>query len=851
MKTFEICSKGVCADIVLENGCPEGVKRIAEVLAGDIESVTGIRPRVLSALQDNIADMSLTDNIILVRSECSEDIRGRRETYRLSISEFSQQDYYLYTFLNVSKILSVEGSDKRGTIYGLLKISELCGVMPLCWWGDIRPVHKDFIALSFAQSDAGNTAGPETSDLYISREPSIKYRGFFINDEWPAFGRWCAERYGGFTVEAYEQVFLLLLRLKGNYMWPAMWSSTFSEDGPGLANAELADTYGIIMGTSHHEPMCRAGSEWQHVYSQYSDDNSWNFATNEEAITEFWKDGFLRNKDYENIITIGMRGENDSKLMSEDATLEDNINIIKDAILAQHSIIREHHECDLTRVPRMLAIYKEVEDYYYGTRNCRGLREWKELDDVIFLLCEDNFGNLRGLPEPYDLKRHRGGFGMYYHFDYHGAPVSYEWVNCTRLAKTREQMTMAYEYGVRELWIVNVGDLKGNEYPLNYFMNLAYDYERWSGDEAAEEFQQYFIDTNFGGRITARQEYELISFIDGITKWNSIRHPEAMNPDIFHPVNYSEGKRVHSAVESIMVLGKDLHRTLRADVRDAFDSMFYYAGMASMNLILMHIEAGMNAYYADLHDIRANEYAQSVRSRIETDQHYIAAFHAMLNGKWNHMMDSAHTGFKTWNDEGWAYPEVREVKAEEERLETGSDFAATGDYAEDCDVLVLDAENFTRNVKCSGEGWRSLQHLGRLGDAIKAYPVNKTFSSTEELPYVQYDFDVASSGSYTAQFVFMARNPVVKGGPIRIRCSVNGGTPFIVSAIGNNYYTEWMCECWNEGVMTGVHTSEATISLTEGRNSIRVYPFDPNAILERIIMFPKGKVLKKSYLGPM
>ena len=843
MGVFNLFRNGISADIVVERDCPEGVKRIAEVVADDVEMITGLRPRVLITGEDEFSDSTLTEDIIMVHSKPSEATEGRREVYELSLGDCSKDDYLYYTFLGVRRILNIYGSDKRGLIYGLFAVSEMAGVSPLVWWGDIRPVRRNLVKL--------NVTSQDSDDSIVSKEPSVKYRGFFINDEWPAFGRWCEEKFGGFTASCYEKVFIFLLRMHGNYMWPAMWSSTFSEDGPGVASAQLADIYGIVMGTSHHEPLFRAGAEWQHIYKKYGNDNTWSFITNKDAITDFWREGIWRNRGYENIITIGMRGENDSKLLGEKATLADNINVIKDVILTQHKLIRENLECDMSKVPRMLAIYKEVEDYYYGEPGTPGLRDWDELKDVIFLLSDDNFGNTRGLPDKIDLKKHTGGYGMYYHFDYHGAPVSYEWVNSTRLTKTREQMCMAYEYGVRDLWIVNVGDIKGNEYPLSYFMALASDYERWSGEEAVEEYVTSFIRFMSGGNITMRQECDLTSFIDGYTKWNSIRRPEHMNPDVFSPMTFDESHRVHTELEKLMILGKDLRRSLDSRMRESFDSMFYYAGMASMNLMLMHIEAGLNKYYADRGDIRANEYAELVQSRISMDADYIRSFHNMLDGKWNHMMDSAHTGFVNWNDEGWSYPEVRTISRNDVVAAAAKPVVSSDASIVDAeDIIVIKAENISANHLMNGEGWQVIPHLGRLGDAIKAFPATKTFDDVYGLPYVRYDIDIFNAGSYALEFVFMARNPVIKGGRLRARYSVNGGDMCIIDSIGDDYYTDWKCKVWNEGVMSGVHRVLSAASFKRGVNKLRVFPFDPNVILEKIVIWPFDKKMPYSYLGP-
>lgn len=652
MNTFTIYENGRPAQFYVEDEAYEGVKRIAARVAGDVELVADVRPEIETQREQCKSDIivifaTLGKSPFLEQLEMSgrwdsSAVKGKREVYQMQIVKAPFPDVP-----SVKEALVIAGSDKRGTIYGMFRLSELCGVSPLIYWGDVVPVKRNNVIL-------------QIGDGFVSKEPSVKYRGFFINDEWPAFGNWCMETFGGVNAKAYEEIFILLLRLKGNYLWPAMWDSIFSEEGPGLASAELADTYGVVMGTSHHEPLCRAGAEWQRIYQQYGTDNTWSFVSNREAITAFWKDGILRNKPFENVITIGMRGENDSMLLSADAGLADNVQVIKDAIVTQHALLREYMDKDLKDIPRMLAIYKEVEDYYYGDADCGGLKGWEELDDVILLLCEDNFGNTRGLPNEADRK-HPGGYGMYYHFDYHGGPISYEWQNTSRLTKTWEQMTQAYEYGVRELWIVNVGDLKGAEYPLCYFMDLAYDYETYSQKNKTEEYAKAWTEQQFGSRINREDKEDLLALLDGYTRWNSARRPEAMTPDIYHPCHFREGERVWNEVHGLMETAERLKEHMPAECLDAYGSMIYYPAMASFNLILMHIEAGCNAFYARQGSMAANAYVAGVKWRTLKDRQYVQEYHALAGGKWNHMMDSAHTGFRSWDAHDWTYPVVQEV----------------------------------------------------------------------------------------------------------------------------------------------------------------------------------------------
>lgn len=287
--------------------------------------------------------------------------------------------------------------------------------------------------------------------------------------------------------------------MKGNYLWPAMWTGRFAVDGPGLLSADLADELGVVMGMSHHEPCLRHGEEYKYLRGKdsiYGD--AWDFRSNREGITRFWEDGLKRNGMYENVITVGMRGEFDSTILGENATLQDNIDLLRDVLVCQNQLIKKYVNEDLDKVPRMLALYKEVEPFFYGDENSVGLIGSEELEGVTLMLCDDNHGNLRTLPDD-SMRNHKGGYGMYYHFDYHGSPVSYEWVNSSSLHKTWEQMTNAYEFGIRDLWIVNVGDIFSTEFPLSFFMSMAYDYDKWgiSNINSAADYTKYFVNTNF------------------------------------------------------------------------------------------------------------------------------------------------------------------------------------------------------------------------------------------------------------------------------------------------------------------------------------------------------------------
>ena len=974
MAKFVLCDGKRVADIIIEESAFAGVKEIGKTVAEDICLVTDKTPRIVSSLADaeteaTVVAATVGKSALLTELEGAglvdlSQVAGKREVFMMKTLEYQGKS-----------VLVIAGSDKRGTIYGMLHLSELCGVSPLVYFGDAYPEKKQVVELEIKENDKG---------AFVSKEPSVYYRGFFINDEWPAFGNWAYEKFGGVNAKCYRKVFELLLRFKGNYMWPAMWNSNFPEDGPGIENARLADELGVIMGTSHHEPLFRAGNEWQQQYKEYGDDNSWSFLSNEKAITKFWENGVLRNKDFESVITIGMRGEADSKLLPEDATMKDNIEVVKKAILAQDKILKEHISEDFKAVPRMLAIYKEVEDYYYGDETCEGLKDWDELEDAIFLLSDDNHGNLRNLPTEAE-RNHPGGYGMYYHFDYHGAPISYEWTNCNRLTKTWEQMTTAYEACVTKMWIVNVGDLKEMEYPLSFFMELAYDYDTWglNGLNKVKEFAYKWIDQQFGSSLSAAQKADLFTVLEGYTRLNAMRTTETMNERIYHPVHLGEGERILAEARDILATADKLKEELSGEALLTYESVVYYAAAASLNLVIAWILTGMNHELARKGSLYANTYIDEIEKRIAEDKRLVDEFHHIADGKWNHCLSSAHTGFRSWDDREWSYPVVNKVaplsvakamvsfrgqdryhlgaywqdmapivwefysdtKAKEALLdidtrgETGFEYKITLEADAVCcdkasgrvevcndklsnpdissfekykssrntvtfsygkgtseasevkgrvdisfdngqktyvDLLFklgenrpyccINATDFAENHKADGNGFETIDFLGREGSAIKAFPPMKSYelfadekedsstdwnSSSSKMPYVAYEVSVAEAGEYDILFFLMTRNPSVKGGRMKFYASANDDKPQVVYSVSDHYYTEWQDADWAQGVLTAGRQVAGSVNLEAGNNTIKVYAGEPGVIIEKLVIKRKNYELPTTYLGPV
>lgn len=708
---FIIASDVSSADIYVDkNGADyDGLSLIAKSFQGDVNVVSakGAKPRVVNEasqiresaiIAGSIGNNDVIDKLIAEGKLDVSDIKDKRETYKIQVVENPTE--------GVKLGLIIVGSDKRGTIYGIYHISEKMGVSPWVYWGDVTPVQKDKV--SFANE----------SYTYTSKEPSVTYRGIFLNDEAPSLTGWVKKKFLNYNENFYVNVFELILRCKGNYLWPAMWSNKFSEDGKSskIANADLADKYGVIMGTSHHEPLCRAGVEWQQKYKQYSTSNTWDFNKNEEGITNFWRDGVKRNMAFENVYTLGMRGEADSAL---GGTVAENIDLLKRVITTQKNILKENN---LQEAPQVLTVYKEVEDFWHGTSQVEGLKKWSVLDDVMIMLCDDNFGNMRTLPEGDDINR-KGGWGMYYHFDYHGGPTSYEWVNTVQLDKVWEQMSMAYEHGVDDMWIVNVGDLKPMEMNISYFLDLAYDYDTWGkdGGNKTDSYMAKWVEQQFGDALNKEQQAEVQSLLEEYTWLNGTCKPEVVSAATYNTSNYNEAQEMLGRIENMIAKAEEVTKIVPERLQAAYFQLVYFPTVASANVAKMQICSGLNKYFYEKKSTNANLYAIMVDECIALDKELQTTYNKDMPGvgnKWEKMMSSPHVGYSTWNSDGWRYPTAKWLKPAGDTkmavsVENKEDVITEGDIALD-DFTNINQEAYT--VTLSNQGGNMYNYTATTGE---------------------------------------------------------------------------------------------------------------------------------------
>lgn len=610
---FPLAAPDVLAPLYVAEDDHPGVIRAVRDLQADLERVTGRRPDLLHTPPGPeqpavwIGTLGRSPTIDRLAAEGrlrAVDVAGQWESFVIEVIDEPQP--------GAAPALVIAGSDKRGTIYGIYELCEQIGVSPWSWWADV-PVRP---AETLSVRPGRVRHGP----------PSVRYRGIFLNDEAPALTGWVHENFGDYNHEFYVRVFALLLRMKANMLWPAMWNNAFAVDDP--LNPRLADEYGIVMGTSHHEPMMRAWKEWERAGHP---PGSWDYATHAETLRAYWEESIERTKDYEQIVTLAMRGDGDEP-MSE----ADDIALLEQIVADQRRILAERIDPDVTRIPQVWALYKEVQGYYE-----KGMRV---PDDVTLLWCDDNWGNVRRLPTAAERER-PGGAGIYYHFDYVGGPRSYKWLNTTPLPKIWEQMHTAHRHGADRIWIVNVGDLKPMEFPIEFFLHMAWDADRWTHTNL-DEYARLWAEREFGPEHAA----EIAELISRYPKYNARRKPELLEPDTYSHLHYREADRVLADWHDLAARAQQVRQQLPPESHDAFFQLVQYPIEASAQVAELWIAVGRNRLHAAQGRAGANALAARAHALFEADAALSRVFHEdIADGKWNHMMSQARIGYTSWN----------------------------------------------------------------------------------------------------------------------------------------------------------------------------------------------------------
>ena len=670
----------------------KGVKMAVENLRHDLKAVTG------SANAPVVVATIGKSKLAKKYKWQSKELQGKWEQYLI--------------FTDKGKLV-ILGSDKRGTIFGIYELSRQIGVSPWYWMAD-APIQKH--EQIFAKSG-----------VYTDGEPKVRYRGIFINDEWPSFGTWCKNQFGGINSKAYARIFELMLRLKANYFWPAMWDSRFNEDDP--LSPQLADDMGIVMGTSHHEPMMRAHKEYV-----YRKDNigAWDYATNKANLDRFFEEGLERNKAYDNLITIGMRGDGDVAMGNGND--EDNMKTLKDVVDGQREIIERVYKKPASEVPQLWAIFTEVQRYYDAG--------FTVPDDVTLLFCDNNWGYIRRTGPEKEQAR-KGGMGMYYHIDMNGGPWNDRWINTTTAAKIREQLNLAYQTGIDRIWIINVGDLKPKEMPIDFIMHYA-----WNPDDyPADKIDQYMVDwarSIFGGEYAR----EIADIVTEYSKMNLERKPEVQRVGIYS-VETGEAQRMFNHWDELEKRTLSLSKKMPAEMQDAFYQLVEYPAVASAGVAKIYLAATLGD-------------SITMQALFERDKQMTDKYNKVIaGGKWDGMMLDKHIGYRMWS-----------MPNENTLPQVAKPSDKTGITASETAIM---AHDYTRRTATDDARWVFLPGLGRGKGNMGIEPVTAKSRPLGDGATLEYDINFSQSGKQKLALGILPTNDVNPARGLRIGVRVDDG----------------------------------------------------------------------------
>lgn len=807
-ETFSLSEAVICVD-------PDDfplVQQAAVLLQQDIEMVTGIKPAIQATVSKKPA-------IIIGSLERSTLIRSAGKTKQINTAALKNK-WEAYLLQSSASSLIIAGSDRRGTAYGVFELSKQMGVSPWYWWADVPVKKKEniFIKKNISAGDA----------------PRVKYRGIFINDEAPALSGWSKEKFGGFNHRFYEKVFELILRLKGNYIWPAMWGNAFYDDDS--LNIKIADQYGIVIGTSHHEPLMRAHDEWRRYGS-----GKWNYDSNEVKLKEFWRGGMQRAAN-EKIVTVGMRGDGDEPMSRETATA-----LLEKIVADQRRIIADVTGKPAGETPQLWALYKEVQDYYD-----KGMRV---PDDVTLLLCDDNWGNIRKLPK-LDEKPRKGGYGIYYHFDYVGGPRNYKWLNTNPLPRIWEQMHLAWEYNARQIWIVNVGDIKPMEFPISFFLDYAWNPEKiGAGDLQA--YTEKWAAAQFG------QQYAkaIAEIITGYAKYNGRRKPELLDANTYS-LNTGEWQNVVEDYNNLLKKAKEIGNTLPAAYKDAYFQLVLHPVKACANLNELYYNVALNKNAYTNKWIEANGYVDKVKQLYANDSLITLEYHQLNNGKWNQMMSQTHIGYTYWQQPiRQKMPEVKYVAADSaiQKKVAGTKDLRKADippggkgnifYQEEKKGISIAADHYTRAVNTSTIKWQVLPDHGRTGSAITAFPVTAaTQKPGGSAPHLEYEVYTYSDGELS---IHAYHSPTLNFHStehgLQYAVSIDDEAPQIISI--NKEDKNSISGIWNKWVAENIIIKSSKHKIAKpGKHIVKYWMVSPGVVLQKLVL-DFGDT-EKTYLGP-
>ena len=718
-------------------------------------------------------------------------LKGKREKFIITV---------------VNGQLVIAGSDRRGTIYGIYELSQQMGVSPWYDWADVPVEHHDSIFVN--------------KGVYTDGEPAVRYRGIFLNDEAPCLTSWVKNTYGtGYGDHRfYQRVFELILRLRGNMMWPAMWGWAFYADDP--ENEKTADEMGVVMSTSHHEPMARNHQEYARNRKGWG---PWNYQKNKENLQKFFREGIERMKGTEQIVTIGMRGDGD-EAMSEEADTRLMTNIIND----QRKIIADVTGKKASETPQVWALYKEVLDYYD-----KGM---KVPDDVTLLLCDDNWGNVRRVPNAKERK-HKGGWGLYYHVDYVGAPRNSKMLNVTPVQNPWEQLTLAYENGIDRLWILNVGDLKPMEYPISQFMDMAWNPRKYDVNNITRHTRNWCAQ-QFG----ESQADEAARILNLICKYNGRCTPEMLDKNTYSLEN-GEWQEVVNQYLQLEADALRQYNSLPAAYHDAYRQIILFPIEVMSNLHQMYFAQAQNNALYKQGNPKANVWADECERLFKRDSIICDYYnHKMSGGKWNGMMTQKHIGYKSWNDdfEKDTCPELFRVTSKDGVI-----------ISENNGVVEIEAPYYSSKTDAAEAKWTEIPFMGKSVSAMTLMPYTKSVKGAS----ITYKFKLkaekasdgnASNGKQKVRIHVITKSTLdyLNKGGLTYGVSLDGASPVEVNFNKDlNEKPENIYNIYYPTIATRIVDKVIELELpasSDGIHTLTLTPNDPAIVFEKIVIDGRG-----------
>ena len=786
---FPLIRQGTPAAVVTDPSDAKGIQIAADNLRADFGRVTGtgapsagsraiLAGTASSPMMQGLAARGLVD---------LKPLEGTYETYILTTVQGQVPGY--------DEVLLVAGSDMRGTIYGIYELSEQIGVSPWYFWADVPVPNQENLFLA--------------TGCYTVEPPAVRYRGIFLNDEAPCLTSWVKNRfgtdYGGH--EFYAHVFELLLRLRANFLWPAMWSWSFYADDP--LNSVMANEMGIIMGTSHHEPMARNHQEW---VRKNGADGPWDYQKNKKNLDKFFTEGVRRAAGTEDLITIGMRGDGDAAMGKEGEEAK-YISLLEKIIDNQRKIIRRETGRPAAERPQVWALYKEVQQYYD-----LGLRV---PDDVTILLSDDNWGNVRKLPTAAERSR-KGGWGIYYHVDYVGAPRNSKWLNVTPIQNMWEQLQLTYSYGVDRLWVLNVGDLKPMEYPIDLFLSMARTPEAFTADNLLDHTRA-FCARAFG----PDQADEAARILNLYSKYSGRTTAEMMDRTTYD-LPSGEFKRVADDLVRLEAEALRQYLTLPEAAKDAYYQLILFPVQALSNLYEMYYAQAMNHALYSRGDPAADKWADRVEACFERDAFLMRQYNKELaGGKWDGMMTQKHIGYRSWNDN---FP--ADVCPQVSRIGSVAAGGFSFPLVAGAGYTSMEAEHWLSASAVDGTSWTIIPYMGRTLSGVALMP----YTVPADGAVLRYRFELPDGVSSVKVHVVTKSTLAFNNTGHRYQVSLGGGT---VEQHFNARLNEDPANIYSVYYPTVARRVVETVSelpAASGWNELELRPLDPGIVFEKIVV---------------